>query len=132
MILMHAITDQQQCLLKQILLDELASVKEKIKARLSISSKTYLNDLVDKINEMNADTLIENLVHAESHSLNLYKTQIQSIDAALQGMDIGLYGLCADCETALDAKVLFDCPTTQRCQHCETKFKQQKVKGFQL
>lgn len=129
---MQTLTEQQLQQLKKTLLSELQSVKEKVKARLRISSKAHLNELVDKVDEMSADSLIENLVHAESHSLNLYKARIKSIDAALQGMELGLYGLCSDCETELDAQQLIDMPTAQRCPVCEKKFQQQKVKTFQL
>jgi RNA polymerase-binding transcription factor DksA len=131
-IAMQEITTEQQHILQQHLLSEFAVLKEKVKARLATSSKSYLNDLVEQVDDMNADTLIDSLVHSESHSLNLYKKQIKSIDAALQGMELGLYGLCSDCETELDIDALFECPTKQRCDSCETKYQQQKVKGFKL
>lgn len=129
---MHTITTEQQQRLQATLLAEFAALKEKIKSRLSISSKKNLNELVDKVDDMNADMLIDSLVHSQSHSLNLYKQQIKCIDAALQGMELGLYGLCSDCETNLDIDTLFECPTQQRCPNCETKYQQQRVKGFKL
>lgn len=129
---MQTITIEQQQLIQQDLLSEFASLKEKVKTRLSISSKQYLNDLVEKVDLMNADMLISSLTGCESHSLNLYKTQIKSIDAALQGIELGLFGLCSDCETELDIDELFKCPTQQRCPACETKYQQQKVKGYKL
>tara|TARA_R110001583_G_scaffold77554_1_gene211070 strand:- start:10444 stop:10851 length:408 start_codon:yes stop_codon:yes gene_type:complete len=131
-IAMQEITIEQLQILQQNLLSEFARLKDKVKARLATSSKPYLNDLVQHVDTMNADTLIDSLIHCESHSLNLYKKQIQNIDAALQGMELGLYGLCSDCETELDVNSLFECPTKQRCNHCETKYQQQKVKGFKL
>ena len=130
--MMQAITSEQQLILQQHLLTEFAQIKEKVKVRLTVSSKESLNQLVDQVDNMNADMLIENLLHCESHSLNLYKQQIQSIDAALQGIDLGLYGLCSDCETPLMIDELLACPTKQRCQSCETKYQQQKVKGYKL
>jgi len=129
---MQTITTEQQQQLQQNLLSEFAFLKEKVKKRLSISSKKHLNELVDKVDTMNADMLISSLSRCESHSLTEYKNQIKSIDAALQGMDLGLYGLCSDCEVELDANELFECPTQQRCHACETKYQQQKVKGYKL
>lgn len=129
---MHTLTEQQLLQVQQMLLTQLQSVKEKVKARLRISSKPYLNEMVDKVDEMNADMLIENLVHAESHSINRYKAEIKSIDAALQGIELGLFGLCSDCETELDLDKLLEEPTIQRCPVCEKKYQQQKVKGFKL
>lgn len=129
---MQTITSEQQKQLQQNLLSEFALLKEKVKQRLSISSKQHLNELVDKVDTMNADMLISSLSHCESHSLSQYKTQIKSIDAALQGMDLGLYGLCSDCEIELVIDDLFKCPTKQRCDVCETKYQKQKVKGYKL
>lgn len=129
---MPAITFEQQQLLQKNLLAEFAQLKDKVKVRLTASSKIYLNELVPKVDSMNADELIDSLVHSESHSLNLYKHQIQSIDAALQGMELGLYGLCSDCESELAIEDLLKCPTTQRCNACEIKYQQQKVKGYKL
>lgn len=129
---MHPITFEQQQLLQQNLLAEFLQLKEKVKVRLTASSKRYLNDLVKDVDDMNADTLIDSLIHSESHSLNLYKTQIQNIDAALQGIELGLYGLCSDCEEPLAVEELFKCPTIQRCPACEMKYQQQKVKGYKL
>ncbi|WP_137297945.1 TraR/DksA C4-type zinc finger protein [Psychromonas sp. SP041] len=129
---MHQITSEQQQLLQQNLLAEFMQLKEKVKVRLTASSKQYLNDLVKDVDTMNADTLIDSLIHSESHSLNLYKTQIQNIDAALQGIELGLYGLCSDCEVEIEIEELFKCPTKQRCTACEIKYQQQKVKGYKL
>lgn len=129
---MQTITSEQQKNLQENLLSEFASLKEKVKQRLSISSKTHLNQLVDKVDTMNADMLISSLSHCESHSLSQYKAQIKSIDAALQGMDLGLYGLCSDCEIELDITELYLSPTKQRCDACESKYQQQNVKGHKL
>lgn len=129
---METITTAQQIELQQNLLSEFALLKEKVKSRLAISSKQHLNALVEKVDTMSADMLISSLSCSESHSLNVYKIQIKSIDAALQGMNLGLYGLCSDCEIELDIEELFACPTKQRCPNCENKYQQQKVKGYKL
>lgn len=129
---MQAITPEQQQLLQNTLLSDFADLKEKVKARLMISSKQHLNALVEKVDDMNADMLLDSLVNSESHSLNLYKQQIKSLDAALQGMELGIYGFCSDCETELDCEVLFKNPTTQRCPDCEIKYQRQNAKGFKL
>ena len=129
---MQTITKEQQQQLQQHIMSEFALLKEKVKTRLSISSKQHLNDLVDKVDEMNADRLISSLSNCQSHSLNEYKNQIKSIDAALQGMELGLYGLCSDCEIELNIDELLACPTKQRCTSCEEKYQQQKVKGYKL
>jgi RNA polymerase-binding transcription factor DksA len=41
-------------------------------------------------------------------------------------MDLGLYGLCSDCEEQLAIEQLEQDPTLQRCPLCETRYR----KGF--
>jgi len=129
---MPTLTLAQQTLLKNKLLDDLTILKQKVKTRLRISSKEHLKDLVSQIDDMNADTLIESLSNVESHSLNRYREEIKSIDAALQEMEMGLYGLCSDCEEELNIDELFSNPAKQRCTKCEIKYNNQKLKGFPL
>ncbi|AQS36845.1 transcriptional regulator, TraR/DksA family [Shewanella psychrophila] len=44
--------------------------------------------------------------------------QITQIDAALCQLDIGLYGLCSDCENEIEVERLDINPVEQRCALC--------------
>lgn len=44
--------------------------------------------------------------------------QLTQLDAAICQLDIGLYGLCADCETDIEPQRLTLNPLEQRCQQC--------------
>ncbi|MCE9678655.1 TraR/DksA C4-type zinc finger protein [Shewanella sp. AS1] len=45
-------------------------------------------------------------------------TKLTQLDAALCQLDIGLYGLCADCESEIEASRLMADPLEQRCAEC--------------
>lgn len=47
--------------------------------------------------------------------------RLEQIQAALSQMDMGLYGLCCDCDARIERELLLSDPARQRCQHCETK-----------
>ncbi len=44
--------------------------------------------------------------------------QITQIDAAICQLDIGLYGLCSDCENEIESERLNVNPVEQRCTRC--------------
>lgn len=52
--------------------------------------------------------------------------ELRRIDAALCQYDIGLYGICSDCEDTIDLKRLNEDPCVQRCGKCEAKRRSQK------
>ncbi|SIQ12383.1 transcriptional regulator, TraR/DksA family [Aeromonas sp. RU39B] len=49
--------------------------------------------------------------------------QLIHVDAALCQMELGLYGLCSDCEEPLELAALENDPATQRCPRCETRYR---------
>ncbi|MDO6619441.1 MULTISPECIES: TraR/DksA family transcriptional regulator [unclassified Shewanella] len=51
--------------------------------------------------------------------------QLTRLDAALCQLELGLYGLCSDCESDIEAERLAADPTEQRCAHCAEKYNQQ-------
>ena len=47
--------------------------------------------------------------------------QLQQVDAALCQQQLGLYGLCSDCEDELSRELLYQDPCRQRCSLCHSK-----------
>lgn len=52
--------------------------------------------------------------------------ELRRIDAALCQCDIGLYGICSDCEEQIETHRLTKDPCVQRCENCEKKRQMQK------
>ncbi|GGB51243.1 hypothetical protein GCM10011502_25440 [Oceanisphaera marina] len=48
--------------------------------------------------------------------------QLKQLDAALCQQQLGLYGLCSDCEAELTFEQLYQDPCRQRCTPCEQKY----------
>jgi len=44
--------------------------------------------------------------------------QLNKLDAAFCQLDLGLYGLCSDCEAEIETERLSQDPTEQRCASC--------------
>nr|WP_229785898.1 TraR/DksA C4-type zinc finger protein [Shewanella litoralis] len=48
--------------------------------------------------------------------------RLMKLDAALCQLDLGLYGLCSDCEMDIETSRLQQDPTEQRCSNCQQKY----------
>ncbi|HGY1052759.1 TPA: TraR/DksA family transcriptional regulator [Aeromonas salmonicida subsp. pectinolytica] len=114
-------------------------------ARLAVWRERLLADwaqvrgeLIDQLKACRRDEWAEKVDHCErdqlvdlTSRLDLPKVEqsvasFKRIDAALCQMDLGLYGLCSDCEEPLSIEQLEQDPTLQRCPRCETRYD----KGF--
>ena len=58
--------------------------------------------------------------------------QLKQLDAALCQQQLGLYGLCSDCETELTFELLYQDPCRQRCTPCEQKYQSTEHGSWQL
>lgn len=55
--------------------------------------------------------------------------RLELVLAALSQMDIGLYGLCSDCEARIGRELLQQDPARQRCASCEQRRHDNKNRG---
>lgn len=75
--------------------------------------------------------LIEWMTNQELTHQPLFKRMMR-LDAAYCQLELGLYGLCSDCETEIEAMRLSQDPTEQRCVSCEAKFNRQHRQELRL
>lgn len=57
---------------------------------------------------------------------------LRRVDAALCQWQLGLYGLCSDCEAELTPVQLMDDPCRQRCDSCEQKYQKAQHTSWTL
>lgn len=62
--------------------------------------------------------IVEQLADKQLCHHGIYARLVR-LDAAMCQLDIGMYGLCSDCEAAISATRLQHDPTEQRCEMCE-------------
>ncbi|PSJ48334.1 transcriptional regulator, TraR/DksA family protein [Zobellella taiwanensis] len=58
--------------------------------------------------------------------------QLRQVDAALCQWQLGLYGLCSDCEAELTRAQLLADPCRQRCDPCEQKYRKAQHGAWEL
>lgn len=54
--------------------------------------------------------------------LNEKRQRLELVQAALSQMDMGLFGLCSDCECRIDRALLQQDPARQRCEQCQAAY----------
>lgn len=103
--------------------------------RLETSLAEVRQRLVDDINAVRLNDLSPDPAHCDSEQLASLARRLLPIDvetrvhtllqleAALCQMEMGLYGLCADCEDPLDPAALDQDPALQRCPRCEARYR---------
>ena len=62
--------------------------------------------------------IVEQLADQQLCHQGIYARLVR-LDAAICQLDLGLYGLCSDCEAEISAGRLQQDPTEQRCEQCE-------------
>jgi DnaK suppressor protein len=105
------------------LLTDWAQVKEELVVQLKADKG---DDLADKVAQCERDQLVDMTSRFKLPKVEPRVIRLKRIDAALCQMDLGLYGLCSDCEEPLAIAQLEQDPTLQRCPRCESRY----CKGF--
>ena len=97
----------------------------------SVPSADAINQAV-YTQKLSVDDLLELAVKMETPSITHKISALKSIDAALNNIQIGLYGLCADCEEQIELERLNNAPTNQRCLACQNIYEKQKHNEYKL
>lgn len=103
------------------LTQQLEQLKSEIISILTASKKTSLKLTADKLQSLTNEELIDQALKLQLSELTTQLKQLQRVDAALCQIDLGLYGLCSDCEEEIEIGRLENDPSTQRCQRCSDK-----------
>ncbi|WP_372872456.1 TraR/DksA family transcriptional regulator [Shewanella sp.] len=100
---------------RQALVQLEAKLREEIAALPfpGISQRAVNQSLSELIDSLTAQHLSDEPIY----------DQLTRLDAALCQLDLGLYGLCADCEAEIEADRLAEDPTVQRCRACDEHYR---------
>jgi DnaK suppressor protein len=101
------------------LLDQLASLRGGTVGRSAASSAHYTEREPDSRAQMRSERELEFTLDARE------SLELDAIDAALQRIEAGVYGICVDCGTDIPAARLHATPETPRCIACQDQFEQQ-------
>jgi RNA polymerase-binding protein DksA len=120
------LTIQQITELKESLLTLRDTLTQEIDEDLQQSreSASY-NSLAGDVHDSAEESVAEQLSALEAEMANRHTTEIHDIDAALERIENGSYGICIECGQQIGLKRLQAYPIAKRCIECKKKFEQQ-------
>ena len=105
------------------LLADWARIREELIGQLKASRK---GDWAEQASHCERDQLVDLTSRLDLPQVEQNVTALKRIDATLCQIELGLFGLCSDCEEPLTLAQLELDPTLQRCPRCELRYR----KGF--
>lgn len=97
-----------------------AQVREELIVQLKADRR---DEWAEQVDHCERDQLVELTSRLDLPRVEQRVMRLKRLDAALCQMDLGLYGLCSDCEEPLTIDQLEQDPTLQRCPSCETRYR---------
>jgi DnaK suppressor protein len=102
---------------------ELREIKAQMAARLGLRDEARVEQTADAMDQIQAaearDFALQNL--------DRYARQLRQIEAALQRIDTGDYGVCLDCEVEIGLHRLRAVPWAERCVRCQDQADQRST-----
>lgn len=102
--------------------DELQRCKQVVITALK--GATVTPHWLAQISTMNSSTLVDAIEPLALNELRQPLQQLKQIDAAMCQMEMGLFGICSDCEEMIETEVLDQQVTAQRCRRCQQQAEQ--------
>lgn len=129
---MSQLNESQLTQFKEQLIASLDNTRSMINAIFQASDRASHHLAVKNLGNLSADALIEFTSKIGDPELSRKIDKLKKIDASLISIEMGMYGLCSDCESELTVQRLSADPTVQRCPGCEAKYQKQKCNNYRL
>ena len=117
---------------KELLNVEQAQIRSSIDAIFKASNHASYHLAANNFPQLSTDELIEFTQKIDDTNLANKVEKLKKVDASLISIELGMFGLCSDCETELDIELLESTPTRQRCPDCEAKYQKQRYNNYRL
>lgn len=108
-------------MLRAQLLDEIQQLRLAIFQYLQHDHQAEYSNLLLKLETQPLSHWPELLNQWLTPELEVKTRRLEAIQAALSQMDMGLYGLCCDCDSRIERSLLIQDPARQRCAHCDKR-----------
>ncbi|MDP4534951.1 hypothetical protein Q3O60_01960 [Alkalimonas collagenimarina] len=104
--------------LRTRLLNEQQLLQQQIMDFLAQQNRVEFQQLELRLMQLTIARWPEVLLQWQTPGLLEVSVRLEAIQAALSQMEIGLYGICCDCEAKIELDRLDADPTEQRCKIC--------------
>lgn len=105
-----------------------AVLQEEIRSALQDVGKSNPKDLAGPVYDLKDESLAQMLHDVRLADMHRDIQEVLDIDAALQRMQAGRYGICTDCGKRIPLARLRAYPTAKRCRVCQEQHEQRSMR----
>lgn len=116
---MAGLTGKQLDTLQRKLEAELARVVKETREEMSPELKANYIDIDGNVADTGDEAVADILIDTDNAIIGQHLQQIRDLNAALERIRTGVYGICLDCGGEIGAKRLTAYPTAKRCITCQ-------------
>lgn len=116
------ISDSELVQFEQTLKRERKILQDEILFFLKQSNLASHQKLALKLVDSCKNKWVEILWPQMSEEIKPIVKSLDRVEASLSQIELGLFGLCADCEVEIDKTILFRNPSHQRCDACHQRY----------
>jgi len=96
-----------------------SELRAEIREELLAADDMRYTDLAGRVHDSGDESVADLLADMDVARIDRQITEIRSIEAALRRIDMGLYGVCRECDGDIDYKRLQSQPAADRCVACQ-------------
>jgi len=115
------LTDRQVAEFRQQLKDRFYALRKEIRQEMLDSDDQHFIDLAGRVHDLEEESVAALLVDLNLANIDRHIQEITDIDKALIRIAENNYGVCIDCDVAIETKRLNANLTAKRCLRCQDK-----------
>ena len=96
-----------------------------VRSDLAEAAHQSYSEVVGEVRDAADESNAELLSHSERMELSRHSNALEEVDAALQRLSDGSFGVCSDCGSAIPIARLRAYPIAMRCVDCQSRFEKQ-------
>lgn len=101
--------------------EDLARLVNETREEMSPEQKANYVDIASNVPDTGDESVADTLIDTDNAIIGLHLQQARDLDAALERIHTGVYGICIECggETGFDRLSVY--PTAKRCIECQSQ-----------
>jgi RNA polymerase-binding transcription factor DksA len=116
---MASLTQGQIAELQRRLQARRSELRAEIREELLAADDMRYADLAGRVHDSGDESVADLLADMDVARIDRQITEIRSIEAAQRRIDMGLYGVCRECDGDIDYQRLQSQPAADRCVACQ-------------
>jgi len=118
---MTKITKQQIDVLQKIMELELESLVDETQQEMDPQLKASINEIDGGAADVDDEAVADTIVDVDNAIIGLHLQKARDLNAALDRIQTGAYGVCIDCGDEISFERLTAYPTAKRCITCQSR-----------